>query len=85
MNERISTVLQPWDIFQLGESPLGEKGNRRPCGSPTGCKVEEPIMDEISNTTSVNLEKFIFGIFLTLANRNNNIAKKKKEKQVCMW
>jgi hypothetical protein len=41
-------------------------------------------MDEISNTTSVNLEKFIFGIFLTLANRNNNIAKKKKEKQVCI-
>ena len=39
-------------------------------------------MDERSNTASVNLEKFIFGIFLTLAIRNNNIVKKKKEKQV---
>jgi hypothetical protein len=47
-------------------------------------KVEEPIMDEISNTTGVNLVKAMFGIFLTFAIRINNIAKRKeKNKYVC--
>jgi hypothetical protein len=34
---------------------------------PLGIKVEEFIMDKISNTAHVNLVKVIFGIFPTLA------------------
>jgi hypothetical protein len=33
-------------------------------------KVEESIMDEISNIAGENLVKVMFGIFLTLAIRN---------------
>jgi hypothetical protein len=33
-------------------------------------KVEEPIMNQICNTTGVNLEKVMFRIFLTIAIRN---------------
>jgi hypothetical protein len=33
-------------------------------------RVEEPIMDKISNAIGVNLVKVMFGIFLTLAIRN---------------
>jgi hypothetical protein len=45
----------------------------------SGYKVEES--NKISNTIGVNLEKFMFSIFLTLAIRNKLVCKKEKRKK----
>jgi hypothetical protein len=52
--------------IKWGQVTLSKSGLSTPSThGPLGVKVEEPIMNQISNTASVNLKKFMFSIFLT--------------------